>query len=546
MDKAKAAETTQLGAEFLGSFLVVFVVCSNYSAGKADGALAVFGPTSIACVYMAMTYALKSVSGGILNPAITAALTLHQKISMVKGFKLVAAQCAGGAAAGFATLFLYGWKPQANIIEPHSGSFLVGAPLVEALYTCLLCFVYMNVTRSSQNKPYFGLAVGFVFIAGGVGGKYVSGGAYNPAVSLGVNFMGTNWKVITLPIYVAAQMAGAVLAVVLFDIVRKGDKEAAPQATENAAERSSSAAMDAAGQKADEVAEATRGWLTKAVQAVTAKFDPEDTCEFIGTLFLSLTISLNQIAQLDAETNAVDNASIYASAGKVWSSAACLISIMYALSDCSGGLFNPAITAAYAIRFWGTGEGLDASGKVTKLQQADRICDWKLSSTETLKYFVFQLLGGAAGTGLTILVWLASGTWPVAAIQPGKPPNHSTPYTDFQAMFAEFYGTFLISFAMVVVMLSKDAVPDFGPFVVGGCVIAAGYAFGPLSGGFFNPAIVIGDAVGSKLQVVYTLPPGLYLLGEMLGGVLAGAVFRLFTHKDEIQVQGNMQESLLP
>lgn len=276
---------------------------------------------------------------------------------------------------------------------------------------------------------------------------------------------------------------------------------------------------------------------------MTSKLDPEDTCEFIGTLFLSLTISLNQIAQVDAETNAVDNASIYASAGKVWSSAACLISLMYALADCSGGLFNPAITAAYAIRFWGTNEGLDESGKVKTLTgKADRICDWKHSSTETLKYFVFQLLGGAGGTGLTILVWLASGTWPVAAIEPGKPANQATPYTDFQAMFAEFYGTFLISFAMVVVMLSKDAVPDFGPFVVGGCVIAAGYAFGPLSGGFFNPAIVIGDAVGSKLQVVYTLPPGLYLLGEMLGGILAGAVFRLFTHKDEL----TLTQSLLP
>jgi aquaporin Z len=112
-------------------------------------------------------------------------------------------------------------------------------------------------------------------------------------------------------------------------------------------------------------------------------------------------------------------------------------------------------------------------------------------------------------------------------------------------MFAEFYGTFLICFAMVVVMLSKDGNPEFGPFVVGGCVIAAGYAFGPLSGGFFNPAIVIGDAVGSKLQVIYTMPPLLYVLGQLLGGVLAGIVFRLFTHKDEIQ-GGSVTESFLP
>jgi len=329
--------------------------------------------------------------------------------------------------------------------------------------------------------------------------------------------MGASLDNLTFPLYLAAQFLGAILSVVLFNIVRKDQLKES---------------------------EMTKGYLTKAVQTVTAKVDAEDTCEFLGALFLSLTISLNQIAQSDAMASQ-DASGIAACAGKVWSSAACLISLMYALSDVSGGLFNPAITLAYAVRFFNTGEGLDEKGACSKvIGQPARICDWKLSSTETLKYFVFQLLGGAAGTGLTILVWLASGTWPVAAIQPGFTKD-AHQYTNWQAMFAEFYGTFLICFTMVVVRLSKKAVPEFGPFVVGGCVIAAGYAFGPLSGGYFNPAIVLGDAVGSKLQVIYTMPPLLYVFGQLLGGILAGAVFRLFTHKDELQAS-DLKQNLLP
>jgi len=268
-------------------------VCSNYSAAYSptlkdndNSALAVFAPTSIACVYMAMGYALKNVSGGILNPAVTVSLMLQRTLGKLEGLKMCAAQFAGGAAAGFATLFLYGWEPEANIVGPRDTvRFFVGAPLVEALYTCLLCFVYLNVNRDvlrkkreaepspPSDKSFFALAVGFVYIAGGVGGMYVSGGSFNPAVSVGVNFMGPNWKVITLPIYIAAQAVGALLAVLLFYIVRKdwyvsGTEDDAANPGEEAVEKAMAFGV---------------GKLTKVV-------DPEDTCEFIGTLFISLTI----------------------------------------------------------------------------------------------------------------------------------------------------------------------------------------------------------------------------------------------------------------
>lgn len=511
-----APEQRKLAAEFLGSFLVVFVVCSNYSAGASNPDLAVFGPTSIALVYAAMSYILKDVSGGLLNPAVSVAMVLKGEVGRGEGLKMIVAQCAGGAAAGAATLFLYGWNSDANIIEPHDAGFLLGAPLVEMLYTCLLCFVYLNVNVARNKASFSGLAVGFVFIAGGVGGKYVSGAAYNPAVALGVQLMGTNLKSVMLPIYVAAEVAGAILAVVLYHVIRKNETMGEDQ-------------------------ELTRGFLTKAVTGLSGQFDSEDSCEFLGTLFVTLTITLNQIA---AEMS-------HGAAGKIWSNAAAYISVMYALSDCSGGLFNPAITATYFVRFYGTGCGIDDSGKCSEIKgEIQRLVDFQQSKKETIKYLAYQFIGAAAGTGLTILVWLGeaptAGVWPVASITPGTYTDaagekHS--YSVWQAMFAEFYGSFLICFAMLVMMMSKEQKSDFGPFVVGGCVIAAGYAFGPLSGAIFNPAVAVSSAVLSKLQALYTLAPVLYLLGQVLGGVAAGVVFRFVTHVDEMNP---LSQSLLP
>lgn len=345
--------------------------------------------------------------------------------------------------------------------------------------------------------------------------------------------MGPNWKVVTTPIYIAAQAFGSILAVLLFYIVRKDwyvTEEAASNAGEEAVGRAIAFGF---------------GKLTEVV-------DPEDTCEFIGTLFISLTISLNQIAQLSAEqATPPDTVNIAAAASKVWSSAACLICVMYAMADCSGGLFNPAITLGYAVRFYNTEEGLNDKGKceiIPSDKKPERLCDVKRSATETLKYLVFQLLGAAGGTGLTILVWIASGKWPVAPIKPGTyvdSKGATKECSPWQAMFAEFYGTFLICYVMMTVMLSKrSSGVQFGPFAVGGCVIAAGYAFGTLSGGYFNPATTLGDAIGSKFEVAYTLPPVLYVCGQLIGGLLAGAVFRLFTHKEEVGQDGDAQTSM--
>merc|ERR1719190_247148 len=99
--------------------------------------------------------------------------------------------------------------------------------LCEFLYTFMLCFVVLNVAASKKEKvkkegeksQYFGLAIGFVIVAGAYGPGAISGGCFNPAVALAIetqNQFQLGWSVV----YAVSEFVGAVIAVVAFKLMR--------------------------------------------------------------------------------------------------------------------------------------------------------------------------------------------------------------------------------------------------------------------------------------------------------------------------------------
>merc|ERR1740138_1648017 len=151
----------------------------------------------------------------------------------------------------------------------------------------------MNVAAAKKNvqekNQYYGLAIGFVIIAGAYGAGAVSGGCFNPAVALGIDVssagLGFGW----CGPYILFELAGAALAAVLFKVVRPEDFE---------------------------------GEKNSATELVS---------EFIGTYILVLTVGLNVLGKSKAAA---------------FSIAASLTSMIYALGDVSVAHFNPAVTVA--------------------------------------------------------------------------------------------------------------------------------------------------------------------------------------------------------
>lgn len=87
---------TALGAEFLGTYFLVFTVGCNVL-----GATAIWAVTSIACALMVGIYALGPVSGAHFNPAVTCALLFSGKLpgGSKQAIQYITAQLVGGVLA---------------------------------------------------------------------------------------------------------------------------------------------------------------------------------------------------------------------------------------------------------------------------------------------------------------------------------------------------------------------------------------------------------------------------------------------------------------
>merc|ERR1711881_431844 len=97
-------------------------------------------------------------------------------------------------------------------------------------YTFMLCFVVLNVATAGKNagNQFFGLAIGFVIIAGGYAAGNISGGCFNPAVALGIDVssagLGFGWGIA----YTAYELLGAAAVAGMFRIVRPDEFGGSP------------------------------------------------------------------------------------------------------------------------------------------------------------------------------------------------------------------------------------------------------------------------------------------------------------------------------
>mmetsp|Transcript_21021 Transcript_21021/g.48255 ORF Transcript_21021/g.48255 Transcript_21021/m.48255 type:complete len:461 (-) Transcript_21021:142-1524(-) len=276
-------------AEFIGTFLLVFTVGCNVLSGQP-----IFGGISIACVLMVMIYALGKSSGGNFNPAVSVALGIAKKMEWKEVGIYCAVQMAGGICGAISYLVMFG---KSFNLAPTAGHTWWQAGLAELLYTFMLCFVVLNTAASKKHagkNQFYGLAIGFVIIAGAYSAGSMSMGAFNPAVALGIDISSAEFGVRYSFLYIAFELLGAGIAAGLFLLCR-------PEELEDG----------------------------DAVDPPT--LPSRLLSEFIGTYILVLTVGLNVL-----------NGS---SAG-AFSVAAALTCMIFALGSVSGAHFNPAVTTA--------------------------------------------------------------------------------------------------------------------------------------------------------------------------------------------------------
>lgn len=203
-------------AEFVGTFFLVLTIGCTVMAGGTG----VIPPLAIGSALMVMVYAAGHVSGGHLNPAVTVGVWLRGRCPASDVMPYIAAQVIGAVAAALAVGFL---RPDAGIV-PLS-PVVSRALLAEFLFTFALVYVVLNsaTAKGTAGNSFYGLAIGFTVLTGAFAVGDISGGAFNPAVAVGITVMGLSaWT--NLWIFLVANFAAAVVAAMTFKALNPGDK----------------------------------------------------------------------------------------------------------------------------------------------------------------------------------------------------------------------------------------------------------------------------------------------------------------------------------
>jgi aquaporin Z len=202
--------------ELIGTFFLVLTVGCTVIAGGSG----ILPPLAIGSALMVMIFAGGHISGGHYNPAVTLGVWMRGRVIAKDVAPYMIFQLLGAAIAAAAVKFLSVGSVHAVLIPP-----IGPALLAEFLFTFALVFVVLNVATSKDTagNSYFGFAIGFTVLVGALAVGRISGGAFNPAVALGITLMGlVSWS--SIWIYLVADVLGGFAAATAFKLLNPEDQ----------------------------------------------------------------------------------------------------------------------------------------------------------------------------------------------------------------------------------------------------------------------------------------------------------------------------------
>ena len=201
--------------ECIGTFFLLLTIGLTVIPGSAG----VIAPLAIGSVLMVLVYAGGHISGAHYNPAVTLAVLIRGKCTMADVPVYLTAQILGAVAGALTAQFLVGSGTAAGTID------VTKSLIAEFLFTFALAYVVLNVAtaKGTSGNSFYGLAIGFVVMAGAFSVGGISGGAFNPAVAIAAPLMGLmDWN--NIWIHISADFAGGALAAIVFNILNPDDK----------------------------------------------------------------------------------------------------------------------------------------------------------------------------------------------------------------------------------------------------------------------------------------------------------------------------------
>jgi aquaporin Z len=199
-------------AEFIGTFFLVLTIgCTGIGASAG-----VIAPLAIGAALMVMVFAGGHISGAHYNPAVTLGVLIRGKLKAADVVPYWIAQCVAAAVAAIVVSKILRAGVAVTPIAPKLGPAL----LAEFLFTFALVYVVLNAATAegTSGNSFYGLAIGMTVMTGAFAVGDISGGAFNPAVAIGISILGiSTWN--NIWIYLVADFAAALAAAVVFNLI---------------------------------------------------------------------------------------------------------------------------------------------------------------------------------------------------------------------------------------------------------------------------------------------------------------------------------------
>ncbi|MAT88836.1 MAG: porin [Aestuariivita sp.] len=199
--------------EFIGTFFIALTVTLCVISQQPMAPLAIGGTLTV------MVFMGGHISGAHYNPAVSLAAFLRGALPASEVLPYMMVQTLGAVIGALVGNFIAGGSVP---IAPGPDVPLLSSVLVEFLFTFALALTVLNVAtaKGTQNNSFYGLAIGFMVMCGAFAGGGISGGAFNPAIGIGLSIgalldgTGGNWMLL----YIVAPLAGGAVASYAFKI----------------------------------------------------------------------------------------------------------------------------------------------------------------------------------------------------------------------------------------------------------------------------------------------------------------------------------------
>ena len=192
-------------AELIGTFALVFIGCgSAVIAGNVQIPIGGIGLVGISLAFgltvMAMVYAIGSISGCHINPAISISMLVAGKMKMKDTLMYVLFQCLGAIIGAGALLAVASGMPGYSIglnglgqngygstgtTHSPAGYSLFACFIAEVVLTMLFLLVIFGATSKKAPAGFAGIPIGFSLVFIHLVGIPITGTSVNPARSLG-------------------------------------------------------------------------------------------------------------------------------------------------------------------------------------------------------------------------------------------------------------------------------------------------------------------------------------------------------------------------